>query len=299
MSADVALDARGLWMRYRRRGRWALEDVDLELHSGTTTALVGPNGAGKSTLIKVWVGYEKATRGEASVFGADPWRQRRTAITRVGYVPQATALYRDLTVNDHLSLAVSLRPGFDRPYAERRLGELDIPLRSPASELSGGQAAQVALALALGTRADVLLLDEPLAALDPLARREFLAVVGSANRADGTTVVLSSHVITDVEQACANVIVLGRGRLLLHEPLASAVDGHRIGPAAAAGPWRGLEPVAEFPDGRGEPERLWRRMVGERDEPEPPEPPELRRPSVEEVVMGYLAASRGSASDPS
>jgi ABC-2 type transport system ATP-binding protein len=294
--ASIALQARGLWKRYRRRGRWALEDVDLELPPGSTTALVGPNGAGKSTLIKIWVGFEQATRGGAGVFGADPWRERRTAITRVGYVPQATALYRDLSVADHLRLARHLRPGFDEPYAKSRLAELDIPAGALASELSGGQAAQVALAIALGTRADVLLLDEPLASLDPLARREFLAVVGSVNRAEATTVVLSSHVITDVEQACADVAVLGRGRLLLHEPLAAAVDRHRIGPAVVTGPWPGLEPIAVFPDNRGEPERLWRR-TSDAAAVAGPEP--LRRPSVEEVVMGYLAAGRGDGTVPS
>ncbi len=163
-----------------------------------------------------------------------------------------------------------------------------------ASELSGGQAAQVALALALGTRAEVLLLDEPLASLDPLARREFLAVVGSANRAEGTTVVLSSHVITDVEQACERVAVLGRGRLLLHEPLASAVERHRVGPASTAGALPGFELIAEYPDSRGEPERLLCRTS---DGTNHPEPAQLRRPTVEEVVMGYLAASRGGAGD--
>ena len=120
----------------------------------------------------------------------------------------------------------------------------------------------------------MLLLDEPLASLDPLARREFLAVVGSANRSEGTTVVLSSHVITDVEQACERVAVLGRGRLLLHEPLASAVARHRVGPAAPGGSPPGFEPVAEYPDSRGEPERLFRRTsAGSADG----EPSSLRR----------------------
>ncbi len=284
----TALEATALSKEYRR-GIQALRDVDLEIARGTTTALVGPNGAGKSTLIKIWVGFERPTAGRAAVFGLDPWRRRASAIAHVGYVPQATALYRDLSVADHLDLAASLRPGFDRPYAARRLDELDIPPLALASELSGGQAAQVVLALALGTRADVLLLDEPLASLDPLSRREFLAVVGDAVRTDGTTVILSSHIITDVEQACTRVIVLGRGRVLLHEDFAAALERHRIGPPADGG--AGLTRVADFPGPTGLPERLWRieraaaGLSGESG---------LRRPTVEEVVMGYLASGRGT-----
>ena len=204
------LETHDIGKRYGRR-RWALRHVDIAVPDGSITALVGPNGSGKSTLLKAWVGFERPTEGHLTVDGVDPWRDRGGAIQRLGYVPQAPSLYRELTVEEHVTMAATLRPGFDPAVARRRLDDLDIPLTSRADELSGGQQAQVGLALALGVRAPVLLLDEPLASLDPLARREFLHVLTDAVRADGSTALLSSHVITDIEQACDRLLVLGGG----------------------------------------------------------------------------------------
>ncbi|MEO7667336.1 MAG: ABC transporter ATP-binding protein, partial [Dehalococcoidia bacterium] len=171
MSAGPSvLETHDLAKRYGRR-TWALTGIDLAIPQGGITALVGPNAAGKSTLIKTWVGFERPTRGSVAVAGIDPWKDRSAALAHVGYIPQSPALYDALSVDDHLDLAVQLRPGFDRAYARRRLDELGIPGNQGARSLSGGQQAQVALALALGTRAKILLLDEPLASLDPLARR--------------------------------------------------------------------------------------------------------------------------------
>ena len=218
----IALEAHGVGKRYRRGRPWALRDVDLAIVEGSITALVGPNGAGKSTLIKGYVGFERPTAGHLAVWGIDPWRDRGAAIRQIGYVPQAASLYRELTVADHLALAARLRTGFDRAGSERRLEQLGIPLVATADELSGGQQAQVGLAIALGTRARVLLLDEPLAALDPLARREFLHVMVDAVRAAGSTALLASHVITDIEQACDRLLVLGGGRTLLDVSIAEA-----------------------------------------------------------------------------
>ena len=181
MTADIALEAHGIGKRYRRGRPWALRDVDLAIPAGSITALVGPNGAGKSTLIKGYVGFERPTEGRL-LAGVDPWKDRGAAVRRIGYVPQAASLYRELTVSDHLAMAARWRDGFDRRAAELRLDQLDIPLDARADELSGDQQAQVGLAIALGTRAPVLLLDEPLASLDPLARREFLHVMVDAVR---------------------------------------------------------------------------------------------------------------------
>lgn len=270
------LEARGLAKRYRRGpfgGVWALREIDLEVAAGGITALVGPNAAGKSTLIKTWVGFEKATRGSAAVMGLDPWRQRSKALANVGYVPQSPALYDGLSVADHLDFAVQLRPGFDRAYAAERLVQLGIPLDAGARSLSGGQQAQVALALALGTRAPILLLDEPLASLDPLARREFLHVLTDAVRNDGTTTLLSSHIVTDVEQACDRLIVLGVGQVLLHDSVANALAGHAISASERT------DAVASFgaPDGS----RIWL-VRGAGDRPA----------TLDEVVLGYLASAR-------
>ena len=223
----AALEAIGLTKQYRR-GTLALSNVSLEVAPGSITALVGPNAAGKSTLIRTWVGFEQPTSGSVRVAGIDPASDPAAALRHVGYVPQQPALYRELTTADHLDLAAHLRPGFDRAVAERHLDYLAIPLRARATTLSGGQQAQVMLAVALGTRADVLLLDEPLASLDPLARSEFLTVLRTAVREGGSTALLSSHIVTDVEQVCDRLIVLGIGRVLLDDGLAHAVAGHGV-----------------------------------------------------------------------
>ena len=145
--------------------------------------------------------------------GIDPWKDRSDALgqTRLR-AAVAVALRRRCRSRTTSTSPVQLRPGFDRDYARNRLAQLDIPAGQGARELSGGQQAQVALALALGTRAPILLLDEPLASLDPLARREFLHVLTDAVRSDGATALLSSHIVTDVEQACDRLIVLGVGQ---------------------------------------------------------------------------------------
>ena len=268
----MTLQARGLAKRYGRR-TWALEGIDLDIPAGGITALVGPNAAGKSTLIKTWIGFERPTRGSVSVMGIDPWRDRSGALDHLGYVPQSPALYDGLSVEDHLDFAVQLRPGFDRSAARTRLDQLGIPRGTGARSLSGGQQAQVALALALGTRAPILLLDEPLASLDPLARREFLHVLADAVRADGATALLSSHIVTDVEQFCDRLVVLGVGRVLLHERVTAALQRHHITPGAVNGA------VSTFAAADGAPNSL---VVGVGQRPA----------TLEEVVLGYLAAGR-------
>lgn len=274
---DAILEARALAKRYRR-GVWALGGIDLAIPAGGITALVGPNAAGKSTLIKTWVGFERPTRGSVRVAGIDPWRDRSGALGHLGYVPQSPSLYDGLSVEDHLDMAVQLRPGFDRAAARERLDQLDIPRDAGARNLSGGQQAQVALALALGTRAEILLLDEPLASLDPLARREFLHVLTDAVRTDGATALLSSHIVTDVEQACDRLIVLGVGRVLLQDTVADALASHRIGPAEEASG----EVVSTFLGPTGDRLALERSTQADR----------LRPATLEEVVLGYLASGR-------
>jgi ABC-2 type transport system ATP-binding protein len=275
----IALEAHGIGKRYRRGRPWALRDVDLAIPAGSITALVGPNGAGKSTLIKGYVGFERPTEGRLTVAGVDPWKDRGEAVRRIGYVPQAASLYRELTVSDHLAMAARWRDGFDRRAAERRLDQLDIPLDTRADELSGGQQAQVGLAIALGTRAPVLLLDEPLASLDPLARREFLHVMVDAVREAGATALLSSHVITDIEQACDRLLVLGGGRKLLDVSMEEARAVHRV--ADGDGPIDAGRLVGRFPDQGGTLLALVRDASGPG-----------RPATLEEVVLGHLASGR-------
>jgi len=285
--ADVALEAIALTKRYGRR-IWALKGVDLRIRTGSVTALVGPNAAGKSTLIKTWLGFERPTGGGVRVLGIDPRRDRQAALAHLGYVPQTPSLYRDLTVADHLALAADLRPGFDRPAAAHRLEQLAIPLDSRAGDLSGGQQAQVHLALALGTRARVLLLDEPLASLDPLARREFLHVLIDAVRSDGVTALLSSHVITDIEQACDRLVVLGVGRKLFDGSVVEALAEHRVGPVEAGDPAHRLASVATFAEADGRLSTLYRSADGATADG-------TRPASLEEIVMGYLVSGRSAA----
>jgi ABC-2 type transport system ATP-binding protein len=282
------LETHDLAKRYGRR-TWALTGIDLAIPQGGITALVGPNAAGKSTLIKTWVGFERPTRGGVTVGGIDPWKDRSGVLGLVGYIPQSPALYDALSVDDHLDLAVQLRPSFDPVYARQRLDELGIPGDRGARSLSGGQQAQVALALALGTRARILLLDEPLASLDPLARREFLHVLTDAVRADGATALLSSHIVTDVEQACDRLVVLGVGRILLHDTVAQALASHWMATDGAS--THGGDTIGSFGGPAGERLTLLRRagVKGEATN--------LRPASLEEVVLGYLASGRTSPAE--
>lgn len=284
MSAEhPVLETHDLAKRYGRR-TWALTGIDLAIPQGGITALVGPNAAGKSTLIKTWVGFERPTRGGVTVAGIDPWKDRSSVLALVGYVPQSPTLYDGLSVNDHLDLAVQLRPSFDRAYARQRLDQLGIPPDQGAKSLSGGQQAQVALALALGTRARILLLDEPLASLDPLARREFLHVLTDAVRSDGATALLSSHIVTDVEQACDRLVVLGVGKILLHDTVADALATHSLATDEAA--TADGQAIGSFGGPAGERLTLIRGSTHS-------EGANLRPASLEEVVLGYLASGRG------
>jgi ABC-2 type transport system ATP-binding protein len=294
----TALAAHGLSKRFGRKV--ALDAVDLAVPAGSVTALVGPNGAGKTTLIRVCMAFERPNSGGVEVDGVDPWKHRSEALRRVGYVPQTPAVYRGLSVEDHLSMARSLHSGFDASYARRRLEQLGIPLDQRADTLSGGQAAQLGLAVALGTRAKVLLLDEPLANLDPLARREFIQVLLDAVRSEGSTALLSSHIVTDVEDACDRLVILGGGKIRLDCPLEEARQTHRLTEADSPPP--GATAVGSFLGKGGQKVMtLWRLATvangegaahgagGTGDAGPCPE-----AASLEDVVLGYLAAGRGA-----
>jgi ABC-2 type transport system ATP-binding protein len=278
VTAGPLLETHALTKRYRRTV--AVRDLTLSIPYGGTTALLGPNGAGKSTLMKLCIGFERPTAGALSVLGVDPVRRRKQALQQIGYVPQAPSLYRDMPVAAHLQLARALRPGFDISYARDRLAALDISPRAVAGQLSAGQQAQVALAIALGTRAPLLLLDEPLASLDPLARREFIEVVSEAALGGDVSVVLSSHVLAEIEEVADRLLVLGEGRVLFEGTVADSLGRHRVLEDGAV--LEGLDVVSRFP-GRGGARSVLVRSgdsaVG-------------RAGTLEEVVVGYLALGR-------
>ncbi|MFL6174717.1 MAG: ABC transporter ATP-binding protein [Marmoricola sp.] len=203
MSAFVA--ARGLGKQYRRR--WALRDCSLEIPAGRVTGLVGPNGAGKTTLLNLIVGILHPTTGEIEVCGGRPAADAGQ-LAKVGFVAQDTPTYSGLTIADHLRLGAHLNPRWDDAAAHRRIERLGLDPRQKAGRLSGGQRAQLALTLGLAKRPELLVLDEPVASLDPLARREFLQVLMEAVAEDEISVLLSSHVVSDLERVCDHVVVL-------------------------------------------------------------------------------------------
>jgi ABC-2 type transport system ATP-binding protein len=197
--------ARDLGKRYRRR--WALRDCTLEIPAGRVTGLVGPNGAGKTTLLSLAVGILAPTTGTIEVCGGRPAADA-TQLAKVGFVAQDTPTYAGLTVDEHLRIGAHLNPGWDDAAARRRVDRLGLDPHQKAGRLSGGQRAQLALTLGLAKRPELLVLDEPVASLDPLARREFLQMLMEAVAEDEISVLLSSHVVSDLERVCDHVVVL-------------------------------------------------------------------------------------------
>ncbi len=266
-----------LGRRYRRSAPWAVRGVSLSVSPGSITALVGPNGAGKSTIMRTALGFERPDEGTVAVFGHDPQQDRSAAVESIGYVPQIGSLYRRLSIEEHFVLADAARASFDAEYASARIRSLGLKLDYRVGELSGGEQAQVALAIALATRAPLLILDEPLANLDPLARREFLTVLMEEVRRGRRSALLSSHIVADVEHACTRLVVLGAGRLLLDADIAEVRGSYSIVPAYRA-PNEGI--VGRFAGPGGDPVVLVAGVEGD------------RLASLEEVVLGYLAGGR-------
>jgi ABC-2 type transport system ATP-binding protein len=226
MSAPLALRADGLGKRYG--SKWALQDCTLEIPAGSVTALVGPNGAGKTTLLQLAVGLSRPSTGTVHVLGHSPQRDARAVLPRIGFVAQEHPLHRGFTVAETLKLGRSLNPRWDDAIAFDRIERLGLPLDLSVSKLSGGQQAQVALTLALAKRPELLLLDEPIASLDPLARREFLNSLMEGVMETGVTVVLSSHIVADLERVCDHLVILSHARALLGGPIEEIVAGHRL-----------------------------------------------------------------------
>jgi ABC-2 type transport system ATP-binding protein len=202
------------------------------LPAGKVTALVGPNGAGKTTLLHLSTGLLEPTAGSIEVFGISPSKEPALALPRLGFVAQDHPLYRGFTVEELLMLGKKLNTGWDDHLARVRIQKLGIPLHQRAGKLSGGQQAQVALVLALAKRPDLLLLDEPLASLDPLARREFLRTLMDAVAETGMTVLLSSHIIGDMERVCDYLVLLSASHVQLADDIQTIQKEHKrlLGP---------------------------------------------------------------------
>ncbi|MGO9581811.1 MAG: ABC transporter ATP-binding protein [Acidimicrobiales bacterium] len=223
------LKADGLGKRYRRR--WALRDCTLAIPDGHVVGLVGPNGAGKSTMLQLAVGLLAPSAGSIEVLGKQPG-DAAVQLNRVGFVAQDTPLYAGLSVADHLHLGRRLASHWDSELATRRISEVQLDPHQRAGTLSGGQRAQLALTLALAKRPELLLLDEPVASLDPLARRDFLRGLMEVVAEHETAVILSSHLIADLERICDYLIVLAVGRVQLAGEVEDLLATHHrlIGP---------------------------------------------------------------------
>ena len=221
----AVLDADGLGKRYRRR--WALTDCTLKIPAGRVVGLVGPNGAGKSTLLNLAVGLITPTCGRIDVLDTLPARGS-AELGRVGFVAQDTPTYAGLSVADHLWMGARLNPGWDRQFAEDRIAQLGLDPAQRAGKLSGGERAQLALTVAVAKRPELLVLDEPVARLDPLARREFLQSLMEVVADQGVSVVLSSHLVADLERVCDHLIILVASRVRLTGDVDQLLATHHL-----------------------------------------------------------------------
>jgi ABC-2 type transport system ATP-binding protein len=277
----------------KRYGRfWALRDCTFAIPEGHLAALVGPNGAGKTTLLHLSVGLTNATAGTATVLGGQPVGSR-AALDGIAFVAQDTPVYTSLTAASMVRLARNLNRSFDPAYAHARLAELGIPLDRKAARLSGGQRAQLALTLALARRPRLLVLDEPLASLDPLARHNFMATVLAAMSEDGVSVLLSSHVLAELERIADFLVLLTSGQVRVADKVEGLLASHRVltGPTAAAD--RLAEQLDVVQDRRAEAQaHLLVRGSGPGD----PVPPgwEAHPVTMEELVLAYLRGEAGN-----
>ena len=221
----AVLETEGVGKRYRRL--WALTDCTLSIPAGHVVGLVGPNAAGKTTLLNLATGMLAPTAGTIEVLGGRP-AAGPAQLARVGYLAQRAPVYPGLSVADHLSLGAHLNPGWDADLARSRIARIGLSLGQKAGTLSGGQCAQLALTLAVAKRPDLLIMDEPVASLDPMARREFLKDLMEAVADQGLSVVLSSHLISDLERVCDYLIVLVASRVRVAGPVEELLATHHL-----------------------------------------------------------------------
>ncbi|MCZ7436877.1 ABC transporter ATP-binding protein [Micromonospora sp. WMMC241] len=285
--SDLALQARGLTKRYGRRP--ALSDCDLDLPRGRVVGLVGPNGAGKSTLLNLACGLTTPTAGTLRVLGAPPAADA-AHLARVGFVAQDTPVYATLSVADHLRMGARLNPSWDRALAERRIAQVGLDPGQKAGRLSGGQRAQLALTVAVAKRPELLILDEPAAALDPLARDGFLRTLLEVVAELGASAILSSHLLGDVARACDHLVVLGASRVQVAGDVTDLLARHH----------RLVAPRGELDRLPAGAEVVLTRHTGAHshavvrvDGPPPRTPWRVEPVGLEELVLSYLTRAAG------
>jgi ABC-2 type transport system ATP-binding protein len=285
------IEASGLGKRYG--STWALRECSLAVPAGHVAAVVGPNGAGKTTLLNLVVGLATPTAGIVTVLGGEP-AGSPAALEDIAFVAQDAPLYKNLPVADMVRLTSYLNRRFDDGYARERLSELGIPLKRKAGKLSGGQQAQLALTLALARRPRLLVLDEPLANLDPLARHDFMATVLAAAAEHGMLVVLSSHVLAELERVADYLILISAGRVQVAGDVDDLLARHRVltGPAAEADLIAQRLSVVHARRAQAQAHLLVRTSA-----PADPAPPgwEAHPVSLEELVLAYLREPHAAA----
>jgi ABC-2 type transport system ATP-binding protein len=278
------IESNGLGKRYG--STWALRDCTLAIPEGHVVALVGPNGAGKTTLLNLTVGLAAQTAGIVTVLGGMP-AGSAAALDGIAFVAQDTPLYKNLSAADMLHMTRNLNRRFDERYAKTRLGELGIPLEGNAGKLSGGQQAQLALTLALARRPQLLLLDEPMAMLDPLARHDFMATVMTAIADDGVSVLLSSHALAELERVADYLVLMSSGSVQVAGEVDDLLACHRVltGPATEAGEYTKRLNIVYARRGEAQ-AHLLVRTNGMTD----PVPPgwEAHPVSLEELTLAYM-----------
>jgi ABC-2 type transport system ATP-binding protein len=284
--ADYAV---ATWKLGKRFGSfWALRDCSVTVPAGRISALIGPNGAGKTTLLQLLAGLSAATCGRARVFGRAPGQDGRF-LSDIGFLAQEIPLYRRFTSADHLAMGSRLNPRWDGDWAQARLESLGIPLDKQAGRLSGGQRAQLALALALAKRPRLLLLDEPVAALDPLARRDFFVVLSEAAAGGDLTVLLSSHLVSDLDRVCDHLILLAAAEVQLCGDMAEILGRHKVltGSVEDAPAISRRHEVLNAPGGTRSASLLIRASGPVHDPAW-----QVRDPNLEEVVLAYMGRAR-------
>lgn len=277
------IDTFGLGRRYG--SRWALRDCSVAIPEGHLVALVGPNGAGKSTLLNLVVGLTPPTEGDVRVLGGAV-AGSVAARDGIAFVAQEMPLYRHLTVSDMLHLTANLNLRFDTSYARRRLSELGFSPKQRSGKLSGGQQAQLALTLALARHPRLLILDEPTAPLDPVARRDFMATVLTAMADDGVSVVLSSHMLAELERVTDYLVLIAHGQVRLNNTVDELLATHRFVTTATPDQLAGLDgDVIERTTAAAHTHQLIRLT-----DPAEPLPPhcEARAVGLEELALAYL-----------
>ncbi len=288
----LAIETAGLAKRYR--STWGLQDCTIDVPEGRISALVGPNGAGKTTLLRLLAGLRRPTSGEARVLGRAP-AQDEDFLASIGFLAQEIPLYRRFSAAEHLRIGAHLNRRWDAAAAGQRLTALRVPLNRPVHALSGGQRAQVALSLALAKRPRVLLLDEPLAALDPLARREFLTALADLTVEGDVTVVLSSHLVHDLERICNHLILMSASRVRLCADIDTVLGEHRVlvGPRRSTADLERLFTVVKVTQTERQ-SRVLARLRGPVLDPAW----EVSEVGLEDIILAYMSEDEARTAGP-